>query len=493
MDFARTHRKLTVGALLLSAFISAMEMTVVSTAMPTVIAELGDLHNYAWVFASYILATTVTVPIWGKVADLYGRKPAMLVGLALFLVGSLAAGVAPNMHFLIGARALQGVGAGAMQPISQTILGDMFDAHERARMQGFFGAVWGTAGLVGPLLGGLIVHVLSWRWVFFINLPFGLASMAVLAWAFHERVERKSHALDYSGALLLAAAVVTLLSAGASGVHVLAWPAAALLVVLFVSVERRASEPILPLDMFAGRVIATASIAGALLGAAMTATTTFVPLFVQGLLGGSPTEAGMAIAPMVVGWPLGSFICGRLLPRVGYRPLVRVGFGFALVASVLLALLLGPNAAMGWPRATSFLLGLGLGLANTALLIAVQSSVGWERRGVATASTLLARTLGGTLGVGALGALLTSRLTLGAGVPEAAANSLLGPTHGRELAPEVLRQLSAALAGGLGAVFWTVVALAAAAFVASLWFPVLHVAARAVPPSPAAAGATVGE
>ncbi|MDM7916721.1 MAG: MFS transporter, partial [Candidatus Eisenbacteria bacterium] len=236
---------------------AAMEFTVVSTAMPTVIGELGGIRLYSWVFTAYMLASTVTVPIFGKIADLRGRKPVMLFGLALFLLGSMASGQARSMPALIAFRALQGLGAGAMQPIALTIVGDIFSLEERARMQGIFGSVWGFAGLVGPLLGGIIVHTLSWRWVFYVNVPFGVASALLLLTSFHERIERQRHTLDLGGAALFTVACVALLLGAHGGTMAVAGlPVAAVGFLLFFRAERRSPEPILPLELFTRRVMA---------------------------------------------------------------------------------------------------------------------------------------------------------------------------------------------------------------------------------------------
>jgi EmrB/QacA subfamily drug resistance transporter len=468
-----TNRRLTVAALLLALFVAAMEMTVVATAMPTAVGDLGGIHLYAWAFASYMLAATVTVPIYGKLADLHGRKPVMLFGTALFLAASFACGFAPTMGWLVALRAVQGLGAGAMQPVSLTIVGDLFDVHERSRIQGIFGAVWGVAGLAGPLLGGAIVAHLSWRWVFWINIPVGLASMAILAASFHEKVERHEHRLDLAGAALLSAAVLLVLAASRSaGRAAAALPLAALALLGFVLVERRAREPLVPLDLFRLRVVAASSAAGALVGAAMFATTSFVPLYAQALLGATPTGAGSAIAPMAIGWPIASAIGGRLIPRLGFRPLVRAGLLFAALSTAAMALLLGPGASLGTARALTGAYGLGLGFANTALLIAVQASVPWQRRGVATASTLFFRTIGGTLAVGLLGGMLAATL-VSSSVPPEVADALLGPARGA-LDPAAIAGASAALAAGLRRVFWAIAALSALAFAVSLAFPRLE-------------------
>jgi EmrB/QacA subfamily drug resistance transporter len=479
----RTSRPLTVVALLLGLFLAAMEMTVVSTAMPTVVAELGGLPLYAWAFSAYLLANTVTVPIWGKLADLRGRKPVLLAGVGLFLTGSLACGQAGSMAALIAWRAVQGLGAGAMQPMTFTIIGDLFDVHERGRMQGLFGAVWGLAGLVGPLVGGAIVHTVGWRWVFWVNLPFGLASAAVLALAYHERPERHEHRLDVGGAALLAVAVVaTLLAARSRGEGLVAIPVAVAAAAAFLWVEARAREPLLPLDLFRTRVVAIASASGTLMGAAMLGTVTFVPLWVQSVLGLPPTSAGAAIAPMALGWPVASAISGRLVPRLGYRPLLRAGFATSAAAALLAAMALRPGAPLPLIQAIMAGYGAGLGLANPPLLIAVQTSVPWNRRGVATASTLFFRTIGGTLAVGILGGVLAHALA-GAGARPDLVEKLLGPERAT-LDPAVVAPLAGALQRAMTVVFGAGAAIACAAFATVLAFPKVDVAPR---PEPAAA------
>jgi len=465
-------------------FLAAMEMTVVSTAMPTAVGDLGGIHLYAWVFAAYMLTATVTMPIHGKLADLYGRKPVMSAGIALFLSGSFLCGHADSMTTLILFRAIQGLGAGAVQPIAMTIVGDLYDVHQRGRIQGLLGAVWGIAGLIGPVLGGAIVHWLSWRWVFYVNIPLGLGCAAVLFFAYHETVERRDHRLDVAGAILLSLTIVlALLGTRARGEGIVFLSGAAVALVLFLSVERRAAEPLLPLDLFSQRVISDASATGALVGAAMISAVTFVPLYVQAVLSGTPYEAGSAIAPVAVGWPIASTLAGRLLPWKGYRILVRTGLAVVFCAAAGLSLLLRPGANLWAIRLIMLLYGLGLGLANTPLIIAVQSSVPWERRGVATASTLFSRTIGGTLAVGTLGSVLAAALTAG-GAPTEIADKLLGPE--RSLLPQPLVQaLSGALQGGMESIFFAVAAISLAGFAVSLLFPVVPIAPRAGPPPPA--------
>ncbi len=478
MSETATSKPLTVFALLLTMFMAAMEMTVVSTAMPTVVGDLGGVQFYSWVFAAYMLVSTVTVPVYGKLADLYGRKPVLLFGLALFLLGSTLSGQAQSMTGLIVFRAIQGLGAGAMQPISMTIIGDLFTIAQRARMQGLFGAVWGLAGIAGPALGGFIVEQLSWRWVFYINVPFGLTSAAILAVSLHEKVERHERKLDIPGALVLTLGITALLAGargGALGIAGLVLGAA--LIAGFLMIERTAAEPLLPLDLFRRPIMAVSSATGALLGACMISTVTFVPLYAQGVLHLSPTGAAWAIMPMLIGWPVASTLSGRLLPRLGARALVRAGLVCAAAAELLLALLLRPEASVWIPRGAMLLLGTGLGLSNTALIIAVQSSVAWRQRGVATASTMFFRTIGGTLAVGLLGGILAAALAADPQIPASAADQLLGPTHGHDLGAAVLALLDKALVVGLERIFWILFAISLAAGAIGLLLPHVELSA----------------
>lgn len=468
-----THRPATVAALLLALFMAAMEMTVVSTAMPTVVAELGGALHYAWVFTAYMLTSTVTVPIYGKLADLHGRKPVMLVAMALFLFGSMASGQARTMGQLIAFRAVQGVGAGGMQPMALTIVGDIFKIEERAKMQGVFGAVWGIAGLVGPLLGGVIVATLSWRWVFYVNVPFGLVSAVVLTYALVEEIEKRKHKLDIAGALTLTGAVMALLLGTDGELPWVLLPASVVLTALFLWIESRAEEPILPLKLFAQRILGTSSALSALAGGAMVGLVTFVPLYAQGVLGASPTEAGSTIAAMAVTWPIASAITGRLIVRVGFRPLVRVGFFVVGAAAVGLTLAMTAGASLSTLRIGSAALGIGMGIANTPLVIAVQTSVGFSQRGVATSSTMFFRNIGGTVAVGTMGVVLARTLLAGAARESGGAMlvaRILGPER-RTIDPKVLASISGDLSLGLSRVMWIVSALAVAGALVAWLFP----------------------
>jgi EmrB/QacA subfamily drug resistance transporter len=480
----RTHRGLTVVALMLASALAAMEMTIVSTAMPTIVGELGGLPLYAWVASVYLLTSMVTVPLYGKLADLYGRKPILLIGTTLFLLGSVACALSRSMPMLIAARAFQGLGAGAMQPMSLTIVGDLFDLRERGRVQPWFGAIWGVAGLGGPLLGGLLVKHWSWPYVFWINIPFGIASMAIAIFALHENVARRRVTLDFAGAALLTGAVVALL-VGIDGVYT--WPLIALSIVLlvgFVHVERRATDPLVPLDLFTSRVIGSSNVLNAMFGGVMIGAATYVPLFVQGIMRGSPTEAGAAITPMLVSWPLAAFCAGRLIPRIGYRPFIRLGGVLAGISTATLPFVADATASPWALRGVAAGLGAGLGLGTTALLILVQSAVAWERRGIVTASNMFSRAIGSTLAVGAMGAILSNVVRAEAHVPpEVMQGVLLQSTRGAAAAASgistsslqsgQMTQLTEALAHGLSLVFWANAAIGGAAVLLGMLFPVV--------------------
>lgn len=481
----KTNRSLVVISLLSALFMAAMEFTVVSTAMPTVIGDLGGIRFYSWVFTSYMLASTVTVPVYGKIADLRGRKPVMLFGLALFLVGSMASGQARSMPQLIAFRAVQGLGAGAMQPIALTIVADIFSVQERARMQGLFGGVWGFAGLVGPLLGGLIVKSFSWRWVFYVNVPFGIISVVILAAALHEQVEKQPHALDWGGAALFTVASVALLLGAHGGeLAVVGLPLSLVSFLLFFRAERKSAEPILPLALFRRRVMAVSSLAGVLVGATMMASVTYIPLFVQGVRGLSPTQAGATLTPIVIGWPVASAIGSPLSLKIGYRRLVCGGLALVAASSLLLAWSLDHGTGLAVPRVALGIMGAGMGFSTMAILLAVQTSVEWRQRGVATSSTMFFRIMGGTIAIGILGALLSGRLAAVPSVSSSQANELLGPAHGRTLTPTAFQALAAALDQSLVTIFWLIAAISVLAFLVSLYFPEVR--------APRAAGEVAG-
>ncbi len=471
------ERQLVTAGLVLGMATAALEATAVATAMPTAIAQLGGVSRYSWVFSAYLLTSTTTVPLFGKLADLYGRQRVYQVAVLLFLLGTGLSGAAHSMNQLIFFRALQGLGAGGVQPIAITIVGDIYSLEERGRMQGVFSGVWGIASLIGPALGGLITDLLSWRWVFYLNLPVGIVSALLLKLYLTEQPARREHRLDIAGTVLLTVSVTVLLLAVLEGSEALGLTSPVTLagialaltgLLLFLRQETRAPEPMLPLDLFRDPVIAVASVGSTALGTLLLAATAYVPMFAQGVLGGSATEAGMTLATMSLGWPIASTIAGRLLLRVDYRRLVIFGGTVSSLGAALLALRAGAT-----PLALSLIMGLtgfGLGFMATPYLVAVQNAVPWGRRGVATSSVQFFRTIGGAIAVAIFGAMLNAALApvLGPGVN---ANAALEPAQRARLAPGQLRLLVGALDTGLHRIFVGFVVIAAAGLVASWFFP----------------------
>lgn len=466
----QSHRPLTVAAILLSMFMAAMEGTVVATAMPTLVAELHGLELYGWVGATYMLASTVTIPLWGKLSDMRGRKPVMLQGLVIFLVASVACGMSTSMEMLIIARGLQGIGAGALQPIAMTMVGDLFTVQERSRIQGMFGAVWGFAAMVGPLIGGFLVRYLSWRWIFHINIPIGLLSGALLVAFYRDPpATTRPGALDVPGAVLMMMGVLSLLLGVGGWIPAISLPASGLLLLAFVWVEARAQEPILPLSMFTIRSMASATACNLLTGCVMMGVLMYTPLYVQAVLQTTPTAAGASIAPMLLAWPIASALGGRVLPRFGYRPLVRIGLTVVSIATVALWWEVRRSPSLAGIQVAMFALGLGMGFANIALLIAVQESVDFRRRGVATATTMFFRNVGGTVATGALGVLVAHAVRDEISAPLLA--ELLGPTHGKLLAPDVLARSAGAMQQGMLPVFASVAVMGVLVLISGWTFP----------------------
>lgn len=465
-------------------FLAALEATAVATAMPTAVAELGGVARYSWAFSAYLLTSTTTVPLFGKLADLHGRLKIYHVSLILFLVGSALCGAARSFEQLVLFRALQGLGAGGVMPISVTLVGDIFTLEERGRMQGVFSGVWGLASLVGPILGGLVTDLLSWRWIFYFTIPFGIVSAIMLQLFLREPQIRREHKLDLLGTLILTTAVTLLLVAILEGPEVWGWNdsktislvvLAIIGLVAFVWQEKRAAEPMLPLDIFQNRVIAVASAGSVILGSLLFSLVAFVPMWAQGVWGGSASDAGTALIPMMLAWPLASTISGRLMLRIGYRPLVV--FGSVLGAAGLALLSWGHPQRLQLTVAMA-VIGLGNGFIATPFLVAVQNAVPWNRRGVVTSSNQFFRTIGGAISVAALGAVLNAHLgdVLGAG---ANANALLDPALRAQANSATLARTVDALAGGLHTIFLLCLAAGIVAVLIALLFPGGHAAEHA--------------
>lgn len=402
----------TIG-IMLSLFLAAMEATVVATAMPTIVGQLGGLEHYAWVFSAYMLTSTTTVPLYGKLSDLYGRRKLYIFAMGLFLAGSILCGMANTMTQLVFARGLQGLGAGGIMPLAFILIGEMFSLEQRAKMQGLFSGVWGVSSIVGPLLGGFLVDRLSWHWVFYVNIPPGLLGAALVALAWRDQVH--SHArpvVDYAGAALLSASVVALLLGLVDFGTSVSWFLIAISVVLLILllwVESRVADPILPIPLFRERLFATSVLHGVLAGWAMFGSLSFIPLFVQSVLGTSATEAGITIAPMLLGWVLASIIGTRMLLKIGYRRLAITGTALLTIGAFLMS---RADADISRSMLMVFvsLMGMGMGFSIPPFLIAVQTTVERRQLGTATSTMQFSRSIGGTLGVSVMGAALSARL-----------------------------------------------------------------------------------
>jgi EmrB/QacA subfamily drug resistance transporter len=472
------ERRLVTAAILVGMFLAALEATAVAAAVPTAVGELGGVSRYSWVFSAYLLTSTTTVPLFGKLTDLYGRKRTYQAAVALFLLGSALCGIARSFGQLVVFRAVQGLGAGGVMPVAVTITGDIYSLEERGRIQGLFSGVWALASLLGPLLGGVITDALSWRWIFYLNIPFGLVSAWMLHRWLREETGRTEHRLDILGTVSLTTAVTLLLLALIEGPESWGWndprtlgllAGSALGLAVFLWQERRAPEPTLPLDLFQNRLIAVSSAGNVLLGALLFAITAYVPMFAQGVLGGTAVDAGTILAPILIGWPISSTIAGRLMMRVGYRALSIGGATFIVAGSLLLATA-GAATTRLEVMIAMLIIGFGLGFTSMAYLLGVQNAVPRHRRGVATSSVQFFRNIGGAVAVAALGALLNHRLQAIAG-RDADANAVLDPALRARLDPGALHQLTSALLHGLQAVFIALAVLAVISFGTALLFP----------------------
>ena len=423
----RRRRRVVVGVML-SIFLGAMESTVVSTAMPRVVASLGGLEMYSWVFSGFLLTSTVTMPLWGRLSDLLGRRRVFLTGLTIFLGGTALSGVAQSMTQLIVFRMIQGLGAGSLMTLGMTIIGELFGLERRARMQGYISGVWGVASLAGPLIGGLLTDHVSWRWVFYINLPFGVLAMALIGTSLVDSPrDGRRPVIDYTGLAFFAAGVSALLIGVLEAGRVADWITPGVLgplalaagcLVAFLAVERRAAEPIVPLRLLAQRMVLAAALTGFLAGMAMFGAISFVPLYLQVVSGMSATAAGVVLIPFVFGWVAMSATSARLVLRVGYRVVVLVGMVCLTVGFVLLARW-SESLTQAVAMRDALVGGIGMGLTMVPMLIAVQSAVPRSELGAATSMIQFFRTIGGAIGLALMGTVMAWRL--GAGLTRAEA------------------------------------------------------------------------
>ncbi|WP_051368017.1 MDR family MFS transporter [Hamadaea tsunoensis] len=414
----RSERGPILIALMLSVGLVAIDSTIIATAVPSVVADLGGFAQFPWLFSVYLLAQAVSVPVYSKLADLFGRKPVMLFGIGLFLLGSILCGFAWTMGALIAFRALQGIGAGAIQPMSLTIAGDIYSVAERGRFQGYMASVWAMSAVIGPTLGGVFSEYASWRWIFFVNIPLCLVAGLTLLRNFRERIVRSRHTLDYVGAGLLTGGCTLLILGLLEGGEAWSWASAAgigvpaagiVLLIAFVYAERRAAEPVLPLWVFRRRVIVTSSLVSLGIGAVLIGLTSYVPTFVQEALGTGPLVAGFALATLTIGWPITASQSGRVFMRFGFRTTAVIGAALTVVGCVLTALLTGSSTVVAVGVAC-FVVGAGLGFTASPTLVGLQTTVGWAERGVVTGTNMFSRSVGSAVGVAVFGAIANAVL-----------------------------------------------------------------------------------
>jgi EmrB/QacA subfamily drug resistance transporter len=474
---AKSDRPLVLAAVMMAIFMAAIDLSIVATAMPTVVAELGGFHLFSWTFAAYLLAQAVTIPIYGRLADLYGRKRVFFAGASLFLIGSTLCGLAWGMVPLVLFRGLQGAGAGAIQPIATTIVGDIYTPAERARVQGYISGVWGVAAIIGPTLGAFLVEHASWSFVFWINLPIGAATFVMFGRFLHEHQRPRRHRIDYLGSALMVLGaggiMLALMQVGNSGeaVTISALALAGLVALTALAAhERSAPEPLLPISLWRNRVVAVGCLAGFANGAVMMSLSAFLPTYVQGAMGRSPAAAGLALAASSVSWTFASIASGRLMIRTSYRLAAGVG-GVSLVAGSLVLITLEPTDSLWWAGTGALLNGIGMGFCNTAFIVSTQGSVGWNERGMATSSMMFMRMVGSSVGAAIFGAIVN--IGIHRQLPEAgeAVNRLMQPAARQALGAGELARLTEAIASSVHLVYVIAALIAVGSLILALALP----------------------
>ena len=479
---------LVVVSLMLAMALTAMDSTIVATAIPTIVKDLGGFALFPWVFSIYLLTQAAVTPIYGKLADLYGRKPVLIVGSIIFLIGSALSGLSWNMVALIAFRGLQGIGAGSIQPIVTTLAGDLFSIEERAKMQGYLSSVWGLSAIVGPALGGLFVQFASWRWIFYINIPIGAAALIALSIFLNEHVQHHRHRIDYGGSAFLVVSMGLLITGLLEGGVDWSWVSfqslvtfggGAVLVLAFFALENRAQEPVLPTWVFGRRVLLAANLGSLGIGVLTIGLSSYLPTYLQGVLHQTPLAAGFALAAMSIGWPLASAFSGKLYLQVGFRNTALLGALVTMASGVGFATL-GLHSHIIVAALLSFVTGVGLGLGSTSLVVLIQSIVPWNRRGVVTGANMFTRQLGSTLGVAVYGTLVNAALAVAFRRPPArvasrlphnlsAASLALGGVP--NMTASVLRYVEHALNSGIHRVFLGVLVVATFTFVVEWLLP----------------------
>ena len=452
------HRHWVLIACMLAMFMAAIEVTIVATAMPTIMSELGGFNLLGWVFSIYLLTQAVTVPLYGRLADMWGRRRVFFIGTSLFLIGSLMCGFAHNMWVLILFRAIQGLGAGAIVPISATIVADIYTPRERASVQGWLSSVWGVAAIVGPLSGAWLVQHFSWAVVFWVNLPIGLFSMLLLARYLPALPSSEpTKTLNIRGCIWLMV-TITLLLVALLQAEVLGWwlTGVALLTVfagwILKRNEQRTSAPLFPPVIWQSRIQITGNLGNVIIGAAMMGISAFLPTWIQGITGGSPLQAGSALAMMSLGWPLASTLSGRLMLITSYRFTAVTG-AFLLTLGSALLLLLHIHSPVWQAGVTAFVIGTGMGMTSTTFLVSVQNHAEYSVRGICTASIMFSRMIGSAVGTALMGAVLNFGLAQHLPHAQDPVQQIMSPERREQLSQTVLEQLTQGIATSLHGVF----------------------------------------
>jgi EmrB/QacA subfamily drug resistance transporter len=501
-----SHRQILVvmGGLITGMFLAALDQSIVGTALPRITSDLGGLEHLSWVVTAYLLTSTSATPLWGKISDLYGRRPMFQAAIVVFLVGSLVAGLSHSMIQLIGARALQGIGGGGLMALALATIGDVVPPRERPRYQGYIAGTFGTSSVLGPVLGGFFADGPGWQWIFFINIPIGLVALVVTSSALKMEHVRREHTIDYLGAAVIVASVSSLLLYTAwagpekgwgSGIALALIIGGLLLAALFVLVENKATEPIIPMRLFRSSIFSVVNAFGFLIGAAMFGVMVFIPVYLQIVKGMSPTASGLAMLPMVIGLFTTSIGGGRVMARTGkYKWYPTIGASLVIVAVLLLSTL-DPQTPYWFTALAMFVMGAGLGFTMQVLIIAVQNSVARTEIGVATSAVQFFRQMGGSFGAALFGAVLTSRLAVH--MAEAAAKAPRGtfPKQGLgdvtsnveaiKLLPEPAHSLvTGAFSSAMSEMFLVALPLVGVALVIGVFLKELPLASRDTPVAP---------
>jgi EmrB/QacA subfamily drug resistance transporter len=487
LDLSHRRVLIIIGALMLGMFLAALDQTIVSTALPTIVADLHGASHLAWIVVAYLLAVTVSTPLWGKLGDQYGRKWFFEAAIVIFLCGSVLSGLSRTMTELIAFRAVQGLGGGGLMVGAQAIVGDIVSPRERGRYQGLFGAVFGVASIIGPLLGGFFVEQLSWHWIFYINLPIGAVALVVVAIQVPGNLSRVHHVIDYLGAVVLTLSASCLVLFTSLGGTTLAWGspgsvglgvAGAVLLVVFVFVERRATEPVLPLHLFSNRGFSVTSVVGFIVGFAMFGAITYLPVFFQIVHGESPTTSGLQLLPLLAGLIICSTGSGIVISKTGrYRIFPIAGTALITIGLVLLAQV-GIGTSLIVSALYMFVLGVGLGCVMQVLVLIVQNAVPYSELGVATSGQTFFRSIGGSFGTAIFGAIFSNVLIgnlvrhLGtATLPRGLSSSSVTPAILDKLPQAVHHGIAAAYAESIQTVFIIAAPIGLIAFIASWLIP----------------------